>query len=110
MAPRGPGSSKLNPNEPCPTCGAIKHIYRSGRYLRKVDLAKENRKAFTVLSRDLSHLMKVSADRPLAEEESTAIRGYLKLIRDLIDKQDQTSSSISPEHISAIASYDPNQK
>lgn len=96
--------------EPCPTCGMSKHITRTGKNLRKVNWELESRKAFTIISRDLSHLLKRSVDRALMEEESAAVRGYVKLIRDLRADRQEVSADISPESIAAIASYDPNQK
>lgn len=96
-----PKASILKADEPCPTCGMRKHITRTGKNLRKINWDLESRKAFTIISRDLSHLLKRSVDRPLLEEESSAVRGYVKLIRDLKEVQAKEDSIVSEEDLAS---------
>jgi hypothetical protein len=88
---------------PCPTCGIQRRRDRTGHYIKKVKLSREYKKALTILSRDLNYLMTFSSTRPLSDEESTALRGYLKFIRDLMDKQDVTALEV-PESELALES------
>lgn len=95
---------------PCPACGRANRKERTGRYVKRVNLARENRKALTVMSRDLDYLMRYSNVRPLEEEESTALRGYVKLLRELNRDNKEDDSTKSLAEIEALAAKEVIQK
>ena len=99
-------SSNDKESIPCPTCGVARRKDRTGRYVKRVNLARENRKALTIMSRDLDYLMRYSNVRPLEEEESTALRGYVKLLRELNRDNKEDDSSKSLAEIEALAAKD----
>lgn len=56
---------------------------RSGRYLRKVNVAKDGRKLANILSREIDHLLVAVKARKLDKIESTTLCEYLKLWKEL---------------------------
>jgi hypothetical protein len=73
------------------------HGYRLNK---AVDLRRVKKKLLTILDRDVSKLMDVSYHNKLTEEEASDLRGYLKLVTNLLEQEQADSKEIPDEELS----------
>lgn len=86
--------------------GLKPHRSHRGLSSKNVNLLKVRKKLMNVLSRDTDHLMKASFEGKLKESEASDLRGYLKLIRELIKQDVEDSGQITDADLRQKAAED----
>jgi hypothetical protein len=86
-----------------PSYKAIKRKNAKGLYAGRVDLDKANRRALTVLDREIAYLMMASHVTPLDKDQSAALIAYCKLIRDLLKSKAEEDAGKSVAELEKLA-------
>jgi hypothetical protein len=76
---------------------------KAGRSLSTVDLNWLEKGCRTVLRREINHLLDMSHKGPLERDQSVALMGYLKAIRDLKKDEDAAMAELSDEELTKLA-------
>ena len=69
----------------------------------KTDLNKIMKKLRTILERDVNHLMIRSDVSKLEENEASDVRGYIKLVKDLIKSEKDEKAKFSDEELEKMS-------
>lgn len=73
-------------------------VKRNKRRSRNIDIDKLEKQAKTVLAREIERLMDLSHDKAMEREDTIALQGYFKIIKDLKkDEADQLDSMSDDE-------------
>jgi hypothetical protein len=79
---------------------AKSHKTHGYRLNKAVDLRRVKKKLLTILDRDVSKLMDVSYHNKLSEEEANDLRGYLKLVNNLLAEETELTKNLPEEELS----------
>ena len=79
------------------------HKSHRGISTKNVNLQRVRKKLMNVLSRDTDHLMRASFEGKLKEAEASDLRGYLKLIKDLMKQEEDEQGVIPDKELEKIA-------
>jgi len=72
---------------------------RKGLYIAVVSLNKVEKRLLNILSRDVIHLMRAVNEGQLDKNQSDALRGYLKLVRDLKDRDEVIAKDLGEDDL-----------
>ena len=84
-----------------------KPIKPNKRRTKRVDISSLEKRATTVLDREINYLLDASHGGKLCKDDSTCLRDYLKTIRDLKKDEDEYLDSLSDEDLAKEAQDDP---
>ena len=95
-------------NKPDESLSVAKHFKktRAPRGAKKVSLSRLKKQLMTCLERDTLHLMDSSFAGKLSEEESSDLRGYLKLVKELMKDEAKENELVSDADLEKIAEKD----
>ena len=73
------------------------------RRTRKVDMEYLEKRAKTVLDREINHLLDLSYNGKLDKEAASSLVNYLKAIKDLKKEEEESLNNLSDEQLAKIA-------
>jgi hypothetical protein len=80
---------------------------RPGLYIAVVNLDKAEKRATYIMNKDLEHLLRAVKQGKLDKNGSDALRGYLKLIKDIKVREKQLEEAVSDEDLNKVAKGSP---
>lgn len=86
-----------------PAQAPISRKIRVSRRARAVDLAKLRKRLLTVLAREVDFLMDQSAKHKLDKDDSIALTGYLKLLKELNKLDEDEGAKMTDEQLEKLA-------